>query len=285
MFENRDADTQHRSTRLLMDLITQNRTDPPAGYVPDTREILSFSFHALEWPGLFSYLDGIVREKRHCQITVLNAHSIVTARRDTAFRKAIEGSQLVLCDSVPVLWLSRALGKSLPARLAGPDLCERLCRLAEKRCYSVFFLGATPAVLEKIVRRMKSLLPALRIAGVYSPPLREKFSSEECDDMVEAVNKASADILWVGLTAPKQEKWIYENLPRLNCKVAVGIGAAFDFIAGTYRRAPAWMQRAGLEWLFRFSQEPRRLWRRYVLSSAVFVGLSAKEIVKTRFFL
>lgn len=255
---------------------------PPGPAVFPSQEILGFHFDALDWAELKEAVDAWIRSRTPHMLTVLNVHSLVTARADPDFSAAVRASHLVVADSTPLVWLSRWLGRPLPARLAGPDLCGAVCRLCAEKGYGVFFMGSTPAVLAEIKARLGEEFPALRVAGTYSPPMKAVFSAEDDAAAVDAVNASGADVLWVGLTAPKQEKWIHRNLSRLHCGVAVGIGAAFDFMAGRKTRAPQWVQRAGLEWFFRFCQEPRRLWRRYLVSNAVFLALAAKELASVR---
>lgn len=255
-------------------------------YVPvrfQVRKILNVSLHALKWADALGIMEEWVAGNTPHQVSVVNAHSIIMARQDPDFLRAIEDSDLILPDSTPVVWISRLLGQALPERLAGPDFCEAICGLAEKKGYSVFFLGSSAEVLNKIQTQLRTKFPRLNIAGVYSPPMTKEFSEQESEAMISAVNAAKPDILWTGLTAPKQEKWIHRYLPRLHCKAAVGIGAAFDFMAGTRKRAPRWIQSLGLEWLYRFLQEPRRLWRRYVVSNGIFLGLTAVEFLRRCF--
>lgn len=248
------------------------------------RRIFGVPLHALTWDDALGLMEEWVRGDRPRQVSVVNAHSIIVARRDPDFLRAIEESDLVLPDSFPVVRLSRLFGQPFPQRLAGPDYCEAVCGLAEKKGYSVFFLGSSTHVLESIRARLLGRFPRLNIAGVYSPPMRKEFSAEDSEAMASAINQAAPDVLWVGLTAPKQEKWIHQYLPKLKCKAAVGIGAAFDFMAGTRRRAPRWVQVLGFEWFHRFLQEPGRLWRRYLLSNGEFMFLTVCEIVKVHIF-
>ncbi len=248
------------------------------------RRVFGVPLHALTWDGALAQVEEWVRGDKPRQVSVVNAHSIIVARRDPDFLRAIENSDLVLPDSFPVVRLSRLFGQPFPQRVAGPDFCEAVCRLAEEKGHSVFFLGSSPAVLDMIRSRLLERFPRLAIAGVYSPPMRKEFSAEDSDAMIGAVNAAAPDILWVGLTAPKQEKWTDRHLSRLKCKVVVGIGAAFDFMAGTRKRAPRWIQVLGFEWFHRFMQEPGRLWRRYFLSNGEFLALTVCEIVKVHLF-
>ncbi|MGQ0644811.1 MAG: WecB/TagA/CpsF family glycosyltransferase [Elusimicrobiota bacterium] len=252
------------------------------GLFPPKETILGLPFHCSDGPAAVRLAEDIIRARLRSQIVFLNAHSIVMARRDQHFRGAVESSRLVLCDSTPLFWFSKALGSPLPGRVAGPDFCEALCRLAADESFSVYFLGSTSETLQRMVGNLRQKFPSLQVAGVYSPPMRQEFTSEDTDEMIRRINIAAPDVLWVGITAPKQEKWVFDNLSRLNCVLAIGVGAAFDFLAGTKRRAPVWLQAVGLEWFFRLCQEPGRLWRRYLINNTLFVALCLREIVRVR---
>ncbi|MFH1602639.1 MAG: WecB/TagA/CpsF family glycosyltransferase, partial [Pseudomonadota bacterium] len=202
----------------------------------------------------------------------LNPHSIEIARRDEAFAAALRDADLSLPDGVGILIASRILGGNIRKRITGSDIFWGLNRALEQRGgSSVFFLGSTPETLEKIVARMGQEYPRVRIAGVYSPPFREVFSAEENAAMVSAINAARADVLWVGMTAPKQEKWVRQHCDRLDVRLIGPVGAVFDFFTGRVQRSSPLFQRLGLEWLPRLLQEPRRLWRRNFVSNPSFL--------------
>lgn len=161
-------------------------------------------------------------------------------------------------------------------RVYGPDLMLALCERSLEKGYRHFFYGGAPGVPERLAERLGARFPGLRVVGTFSPPFRP-LTLEEDEKVVRMINGASPDILWVGLGAPKQERWMAEHRDRLRVPVMIGVGAAFDFYAGVKRQAPRWMQRAGLEWLFRLCQEPRRLWRRYLLNIPRFLCLVAAQ--------
>jgi N-acetylglucosaminyldiphosphoundecaprenol N-acetyl-beta-D-mannosaminyltransferase len=207
------------------------------------------------------------------QVIVLPATSIMYGRRDRRFLDICNGASLVLPDGVPLLWASRVLGAPIPGRVAGSDLFWELSRVAEKERSTCFLLGATPDVLARLERVLFKRFPALRVVGSFSPPFSPRFPVAVNEDIVRRVNSARPDILWVGLGAPRQELWIHANLGRLDVRIAIGIGAAFDICSGSVRRAPPWMQKSGLEWFHRFLLEPRRLFRRYFIDSAPFLPL------------
>ena len=193
----------------------------------------------------------------------VNAHSSETAHRDQAFMAALQAAGILVADGYGVILASRLLGRPILERSTGPDLFMALSkRLDFQGGRSVFYLGGTPATLRSIHTRHSEVFPRLRIAGSFAPPFRTAFGPAELAEMTDAINDASPDVLWVGLGAPKQEKWIHTNASRLRVPLCGPIGAAFDYFAGTMKRPPQWVERAGLHWAYRLAQEPRRLWRR-----------------------
>jgi len=212
-------------------------------------------------------------------INTLNAHSYNVARKDPAFAEALEKGDYLLPDGMSVVKACRWLkGRSRPAeRIAGWDLFVFEMERLNARGGKCFFLGSSPAVLDRIRERCAQDYPHI-VVETYSPPYKPEFSAEDTAAMVGAVNAARPDLLWVGMTAPKQEKWTYRNWPSLQVDCHCGtIGAVFDFYAGTVKRAPLWMQQAGLEWLYRLLSEPRRMWRRYVLGNINFLWHCLRE--------
>ncbi len=202
----------------------------------------------------------------------LNPHSIETARRDAAFTAALHDADLAVPDGVGMLIASRILGGGIRQRITGSDIFWGLNSLLNERGgYSVFFLGSTAETLARIVERMGKDYPKVRVAGVYSPPFRDAFSAAENAAMVDAINSARPDVLWVGMTAPKQEKWVRQHRDRLDVRFIGPVGAVFDFFIGRVQRSHPLFQRMGLEWLPRLLQEPRRLWRRNFVSNPGFL--------------
>jgi N-acetylglucosaminyldiphosphoundecaprenol N-acetyl-beta-D-mannosaminyltransferase len=213
-------------------------------------------------------------------LACLNPHSYVVGMEDEIFSLALKDADWLIPDGVGVVLASRLLGDEIKQRVSGPDfffsLHDEINRIGGKR---VFFLGGANETLSRILENMERDYPDIQVAGTYSPPFKDSFSAEEIEEMVASINAANADILWVGLSAPKQEKWIYENCDRLNVKFIGAIGAVFDFYAGTVRRSPLIFQKLGLDWLPRLLQQPRRLWRRMFVSAPIFVW----HVLKIRF--
>lgn len=222
-------------------------------------------------------------------INTINAHSYNTARKDSLFAEALTNGDVLLPDGVSIVkackWIK---AKSLPKeRIAGWDLfvfeMEKLERESEElRTKSeeskiVMFMGSSQKVLDLIVKRAAEVYPHLKVV-TYSPPYKPEFSDEDNKAIIDAIHAANPDLLWIGMTAPKQEKWTYSHWKELNIHCHVGsIGAVFDFFAGTMKRAPMWWQDHGLEWLYRLLKEPKRMWRRYIIGNALFLWNMVKE--------
>lgn len=201
-----------------------------------------------------------------------NPHSLVVAMDDPVFQQALLSADLLTPDGSGIVLASKMLGGSIRQRITGADIFRGVCEIQNKSGGSVFFLGSTEQNLAAIRSRMAWDYPNIRVAGTYSPPYSASFSPSENDAMISAVNKACADVLWVGMTAPKQEKWIHENLSHIDVRFVGAIGAVFDFYTGNVKRSHPFFQRVGLEWLPRLLREPRRLWRRNFVSSPVFLA-------------
>lgn len=219
-------------------------------------------------------------------INTINAHSYNTARKDELFAEALTNGDVLIPDGVSIVKACRWIkAKSLPKeRIAGWDLfefemnkleeCGRTLRSPQR---TVMFMGSSQKVLDLIVKKAADVYPHLKIV-TYSPPYKPEFSEEDNKAIVEAINAADPDLLWIGMTAPKQEKWTYSHWNELNIHCHVGtIGAVFDFFAGTVERAPIWWQRHGLEWLYRLLKEPKRMWRRYIIGNTLFLWNMLKE--------
>ncbi len=211
-------------------------------------------------------------------VAFANPHSLVVSRKDEAFRKALHASSLVTPDGTGILLASRLCGGKLKSRVTGSDFFAALSQAMNsrggKRC---FFLGSSRETLDRLRVRFEKHYPSIIFAGSYSPPYRDEFSPAENEAMIAAVNDVRPDVLWVGMTAPKQEKWMIQNAPRLNVRVIGAIGAVFDYFAGNVRRPGKTWRACGLEWLPRLMQEPRRLWRRNFVSTPLFLWMVIEE--------
>jgi N-acetylglucosaminyldiphosphoundecaprenol N-acetyl-beta-D-mannosaminyltransferase len=215
--------------------------------------------------------DWLTRREPH-YVCVTGVHGTMESQRDAELRRIHNAAGLVTPDGMPLVWLSRALGFRHVRRVYGPDLMRTVCQHSVRQGYRHFFYGGAPGVADKLAGCLQDLFPGIQIAGTYCPPFRP-LTPEEDLAVVAQINMAHPDIVWVGLSTPKQERWMATHVQRLSAPVLIGVGAAFDFLAGVKRQAPRWMQRSGLEWLFRLLLEPRRLWRRYLINNPGFLWL------------
>ena len=212
-------------------------------------------------------------------INTINAHSFNTAKKDQLFAEALTNGDVLIPDGVSIVTACRRIkAKSQPKeRIAGWDLFEFEMSKLEKKGGTVMFMGSSQKVLDLIVKRADKVYPHLKVL-TYSPPYKPEFSDEDNKAIIDAINNANPDLLWIGMTAPKQEKWTYSHWKDLNIHCHVGtIGAVFDFFAGTVERAPIWWQEHGLEWLYRLLKEPKRMWRRYIIGNTLFLWNMTKE--------
>jgi len=208
-------------------------------------------------------------------------HSVVEAESDGALRSIFESADMLAMDGVPLVWVARLRGAREAERVCGPDVMLSLCDRGRAIGLAHYFLGGKPGVPEELAQQLTKRFPGLDVVGVESPPFRD-LSRAEDDAMVARINNARPHVLWVGLGAPKQEHWAADHQARLRVPLILPVGAAFDFHSGRVRRAPHWMQRAGLEWLFRIVAEPRRLLGRYVVTNSRFMWLVLLDAARRR---
>ena len=218
-----------------------------------------------------------VRERRKGFICVSGVHGVIEAQADEDFRRILNGAFLCTPDGMPMVWMGKIHGHSEMRRVYGPDLMLDVCAWSENNECRHFFFGGVPGVAEELRGKLTARFPKLQIVGCYTPPFRPLTADEE-KELREMVCAAKPDILWVGLSTPKQEKFMAEFLPKLDVTLMIGVGAAFDFHAGRVRQAPRWMQRNGLEWLFRMACEPRRLGKRYLKNNPIFAWKIAGQL-------
>jgi N-acetylglucosaminyldiphosphoundecaprenol N-acetyl-beta-D-mannosaminyltransferase len=216
------------------------------------------------------------RESRARYICVTSVHGIVTARHDPELRSVLNEADVATPDGMPVVWALRSFGAKGQQRVYGPTLMLRLCEAAARRSHRIFLYGGRPEVLPALCEQLKARFRELMIVGTYSPPFRPPTADEE-EHVKQMIRDSGADLVFVGISTPKQEKWMATHQRDFPGKVLVGVGAAFDFHAKRVRQAPSWMQRAGLEWFFRLLMEPARLWKRYLLITPQFLPLWALQ--------
>src|ERR1035437_6855689 len=219
---------------------------------------------------------GHARESRY--VVLANVHVVVTASREPAFGAAVAAADMVTPDGAPVAWMLSKLGNTPQARVSGPDLTWALLGRCEREALPVYFFGSSRETVMHLAARINTAFPALMVAGFEAPPFRPMTDQEDAAAVVR-INDSGAGLVFVGLGCPKQEHWMHVHQGQVKA-VMLGVGAAFDFHAGTVRRAPAWMRENGLEWLHRLLSEPRRLWRRYLITNALFVVGAARQLLR-----
>jgi N-acetylglucosaminyldiphosphoundecaprenol N-acetyl-beta-D-mannosaminyltransferase len=218
--------------------------------------------------------DELIQVSEPVQHCAVNASKVVMLQGDSRLREIVAGCRLVNADGQSVIWASRLLGKPLPERVAGIDLFQALLGLAAQKSYSTYFLGARPEIVAEASRRAVALNPGLRVVGLHHGYLREG----DTEAVVAEVNRTRPQILFVGMPSPQKEYWLSENLERLGVPFAMGVGGSFDVMAGAVTRAPVWMRRVGLEWVYRLCQEPSKMWKRYLFGNARFIALVLREL-------
>jgi N-acetylglucosaminyldiphosphoundecaprenol N-acetyl-beta-D-mannosaminyltransferase len=254
------------------------QSDPPA------REyfVLGTRVNAVQIPDVIAQMQDWIARRDACRyIAVTGMHGVTEAKHDSHLRAALASASLVVPDGMPLVWLGRRHGFVLPRRVYGPELMLRFWQETQSARYRHFFYGGAPGVADALAQKFTHQFPGHQIAGTFSPPYRP-LTSKEDREICSVIDDSRPDIVWIGLGTPKQERWMRDHCDRLTAPVLVGVGAAFDFHAGRMRSAPVWMGDHGLEWLFRLAQEPRRLWRRYLIRGSEFAALAILELLKQK---
>ena len=240
-------------------------------------KVLGVPIDVISFDDALQCLQGWVGSGQSRVVCAAAVHQVVTSLSDPLLAQAHHEAELIVPDGVPVVWMQRKLGAPEQSRIFGPDLMWRYCVLADKTGEGIYLYGASPVTLDLLQQKLMAAFPNLQIVGAYSPPFRE-LTEEEDAEVVDAINASGAGTVWVGLGCPKQEKWMQAHRGKIHVTM-IGVGAAFDYHAGVLKRAPVWMQFSGLEWLYRLIQEPRRLWRRYLVTNSIFTILALRQLL------
>ncbi|MDD5369026.1 MAG: WecB/TagA/CpsF family glycosyltransferase [Anaerolineaceae bacterium] len=249
---------------------------------PDKESLLGVGISPVDLPQAIDQVQGWVVARQSHYVCVAPAHSIMDGYRSRSLRRVFNRSGLTTPDGMSVVWLLRLLGHRQVSRVYGPDLMLAVCARSVRFGWKNFFYGGAPGVAASLAVRLQGQFPGLCVAGVVSPPYNPLTAAED-QALVAQVNASAADLVWVGLSSPRQDFWMADHLGQFTAPVMLGVGAAFDFLSGRKPQAPHWMQRSGLEWLFRFASEPRRLWPRY-RQYPLFVALAAQQLLGLRHF-
>jgi N-acetylglucosaminyldiphosphoundecaprenol N-acetyl-beta-D-mannosaminyltransferase len=248
---------------------------------PERVDILGVGVSAVDMERALAVIGGWIEERSPHYVCVRDVHGIVLSQHDEELRRIHDRAGLVTPDGMPLVWLSRLRGHRWVERVYGPDLMLAACEASLRLGWRHFLYGGDEGVAGRLADRLRERFPGLAIAGTYTPPFRP-LAPDEDREVIERIERSRADIVWVGLGTPKQERWMAEHVARVAAPVLIGVGAAFDFHAGVKRQAPRWMQRNGLEWLFRLASEPRRLAGRYLRSNPEFLRLLLLDALGVR---
>jgi N-acetylglucosaminyldiphosphoundecaprenol N-acetyl-beta-D-mannosaminyltransferase len=245
-------------------------------------EIVGIPLAVSDYEEVVAWMGAVIEADARAYVTAAAVNLVMSAREQPETMTAVLGATLAVPDGMPLVWALRALGHGTATRVYGPDLMLSFCAYAASRAIPMYLYGGRDeAALALLTRRLRERFPGLQIAGGHSPPFRELTAAEE-EQVATDIERSGAKVVWVGTGQPKQERWMHRMRPRLETPLLVGVGAAFDFHAGLVPQAPRWMQRAGLEWIYRLSREPRRLWRRYARYNPRFVAAFARQYARER---
>jgi N-acetylglucosaminyldiphosphoundecaprenol N-acetyl-beta-D-mannosaminyltransferase len=248
---------------------------------PDKTNILGVGVSAVDMRTALALSDDLLSSENSGYICVTGVHGVMEAQADDHFRSILNRSFLTVPDGVPLVWLGKLDGYSHMGRVYGPDYMLGLCALSVGRGYRHFLYGGNVGVAEKLGSDLQAKFPGMHVVGTYTPPFRPLSSLEE-SELAQLIAVAKPDILWIGLSTPKQERFMAEHIGKLEVRLMVGVGAAFDIHTGGIRDAPAWIKRCGLQWLHRLCQEPRRLWHRYLINNPRFIWRVLLQITGIR---
>jgi N-acetylglucosaminyldiphosphoundecaprenol N-acetyl-beta-D-mannosaminyltransferase len=265
---------------MLPDQSLQSDTDPIA--LPATVDVLGLPLALTDYSSTIDLMDEFVQHRQRRYVCVCNVHTVMASQEDTELRSALLGSSINVPDGQPLVWAINSLGNSLEGRVYGPELMWRSCAHAARTGLRFYLYGGrNQGALVQLALNLRQSHPGVKIVGGYSPPHRP-LTDEERSAVIDEINHARADVVWVGIGVPKQEKWMAEMRPHLEAPVLIGVGAAFDFHAGLVPQAPFWLQEAGLEWAYRLAHEPRRLWKRYLRYNPRFMASFASQLSEYR---
>jgi N-acetylglucosaminyldiphosphoundecaprenol N-acetyl-beta-D-mannosaminyltransferase len=254
----------------------------PAVSRPETVSVLDVPLALTDYARTVDWMDEVIAARERSYVCVCNVHTVMASREDPELRDALRGSALNVPDGQPLVWAINSLGHSLAARVYGPELMSQACdRAAESGHRFYLYGGRNQGALVQLALNLRQRHPGVRIVGGYSPPHRP-LTAQERLTVTDEIDRSGADVVWVGIGVPKQEKWMAQMRPRLDAPLLIGVGAAFDFHAGLVRQAPSVVQDAGLEWAFRLAHEPRRLWRRYSRYNPRFLAAFARQLAAHR---
>jgi len=244
--------------------------------------VLQVKIYSLTYEGTLNYIKSLILDNKKSYICTAPVHLVMECQKSQKLLKGVNKAALVTPDGMPLVWLLKLYGKKAE-RVYGPTLMLKTCKMAQDKGYKIYLLGGIKGLSGRLRQKLKESFPGIEIVGNKDTPIRP-VPRRETKRLIKKINKSHAQIVFVGMGCPYQEMWMIENRNKLNANILVGVGAAFDFMSGRVRPAPTWMQGIGLEWLFRLSQDPKRLWRRYTITNFLFLYKIFSQINKDFLF-
>ena len=244
---------------------------------PPRANVLGVGIHALDKRSAVEFAEACIASGSRGYVCVTGVHGVMEAKRSAGFRKILDRALLVTPDGTPTVWVGKLQNHRRMGRVFGPDFMRDLCASSLKNGYTHFLYGGKPGIAEELRGNLEKWFPGIRVVGTFTPPFGP-LNCQEQGELQETIARLAPDIIWVGLSTPKQELFMAQMIDRLNCRLMIGVGAAFDIHTGKLRDAPRWVKKAGLQWLHRVYQEPGRLWKRYLINNSAFLWHLAFQI-------
>lgn len=242
----------------------------------EKQALLNTYINNVTMPETIAAIEKMIADNKKSYVVAINVDVVMKIENDPYLKQVVDNADMVLVDGKPLVWISKLHGKPLKAKISGSDLVPLLCEVAAQKNYTIFIIGGKEGIAEQARKRLEEKLPGIQIVGTYAPPLGFERDEKELDKINHMISDVHPDLLVACFGCPKQEKWIYENIEKYDAKVSVCAGATVDFLAGNVNRAPRWMSEHGLEWFYRFLQEPKRMFKRYFVDDVKIIGLIKK---------
>ena len=242
----------------------------------EKQALLNTYINNVTMPETIAVIEKMIEVGKKSYVVAINVDVVMKIENDAYLKKVVDEADMVLVDGKPLVWISKMHGKPLKGKISGSDLVPELCEASAKKGYSIFIIGGKDGIAEQAKKRLEDNLPGIKIVGTYAPPFGFEKDETELEKINKMISEAHPDLLIACFGCPKQEKWIYENYQKYNAKVSICAGATVDFLAGNVKRAPRWMSEHGLEWFYRFLQEPKRMFKRYFIDDVKIIKLIRK---------
>ena len=246
----------------------------------EKQALLNTYINNVTMPETIATIEQMIEADKKSYVVAINVDVVMKIEEDSYLKKVVDNADMVLVDGKPLVWISKLHGKPLKAKISGSDLVPLLCEVSAEKGYKIFIIGGKDGIAEQAKEKLENRLPKIKIVGTYAPPFGFEKNESELEKINQMISEAHPDLLIACFGCPKQEKWIYENIEKYNAKVSVCAGATVDFLAGNVKRAPRWMSDHGLEWFYRFTQEPKRMFKRYFVDDTKIVKLIFKYAKK-----